>query len=362
MLVLLKMFRKVIWLAFICLAAAVFAAPLFAQEKAPDDVIKVSTTLVSVPVIVSDRLGRYIPDLVQKDFNLLQDDVEQKIDFFAAAEEPINIALLIDTSQSTRDVLGDIRTAAKKMVKMLNADDRAMIVSFDHDTHVLSSLTSDKKELEKAIEKAKPPKEFGTTLRDAVDETVREHFSKVKGRKAVILLTDGKDHDSYTTSLQLVHSVEESDVIVYTVYFNTEMRPRPDFGRGDVFRWPRGGVYGGNGRHGGGGYPRFPPDRRRDDPRRADPRRAERMERENENAIAFLHRLSDATAGRFYDSRKTKFKEAFALIVDELRHQYRLGYYPPEETGSTFAHALKVKVARPESVVRARSSYRPTAR
>src|SRR5436190_22223891 len=97
------------WIAFLCFAAAGLVLPLAAQEKTADEVIKVSTTLVSVPVIVSDRQGRYIPDLGQADFRILQDGVEQKIDFFAAAAEPINVAVLIDTSQSTREVLGDIK-------------------------------------------------------------------------------------------------------------------------------------------------------------------------------------------------------------------------------------------------------------
>src|SRR5207249_1978689 len=133
---------------------------------------------------------------------------------------------------------------------------------------------------------------------------------------------------------------------------------RPNFGGGGVGRGGgrgRGGMGGGGmGRGGmGGGFPRFPQQQRPQNPQRRG-----RIESENEGAEEFLQKLSETTAGRFYESKASKFKDTFALIVDELRHQYRLGYYPPEETASAAVHDLKVKVARPNLVVRARSSYR----
>ena len=162
--------------------------------------IKVKTSLVSVPVIVSDKQGRYIPDLTQSEFSILQDGKVQKIDFFATSEEPMNAALLIDTSQSTRNVLGDIKSAANKFIKLLQPNDKAMIASFDYSTHVLCSLTSDQDQLRRAVSSAHIPDDFGTTLRDAVAETVRNQFAGVTGRKAIILLTDGKDHGSYVSA------------------------------------------------------------------------------------------------------------------------------------------------------------------
>lgn len=86
--------------------------------------------------------------------------------------------------------------------------------------------------------------------------------------------------------------------------------------------------------------------------------RRERVEQKNELAQEFLQRLSDTTAGRFYSSESSKFKETFELIVDELRHQYRLGFYPPEDESADVVHGLHVKVARPDVAVRARANYR----
>jgi VWFA-related protein len=324
------------------------------QGWAQDDVIKVNTTLVSVPVIVSDRDGRYIPDLKASDFSLRKDGLDQKIDFFAAIEEPINVAILIDTSQSTRPVLSEIKKAAERFIKVLGSRDKAAIVSFDYTTHVLSPLTSDVRQLKHAIKEAEIPKVVGTTLRDAVAQTVGQEFSGVTGRKAIILLTDGKDVGSDIGPQLLIRSLEESDVMIYSIFFKTGMRPK----NGQRMR-PRAGA--------GISGPRFPPNDRFPGPRRGDPfpsgrpgnpQRQQRVEIQNERAEDFLQRLSDITAGRFYDSNGSNFKETFDLIADELRHQYRLGFYPPEETAGGVVHDLHVKVSRSDVVVRARTSYR----
>ena len=321
--------------------------------RAQDDVIKVNTALVSVPVTVSDRDGRYIPNLQIRDFSLRRDGLEQKIDFFASTEEPINVAILIDTSQSTRPVLGDIKKAAERFIKIIGPRDKAAVVSFDYETHVLSPLTSDLGQLKHAIRQAEIPKLVGTTLRDAVAQTVSEEFAGVKGRKAIILLTDGKDVGSEVRPQELITSLEESDVMIYSMYFSTGMGP---MGGGQRMGRRGGGVFG----------PQFPNDRfpgsRRGDPfpggRGGNPQRQQRGEMKNELAEDFLQRLSDVTAGRFYDSKGSKFDDTFDLIVDELRHQYRLGFYPPDETLAGATHNLHVKVSRPDVVVRARSSYR----
>lgn len=322
------------------------------QNKTPDDTIRVETKLVSVPTIVSDRNGRYIPNLTQADFSIFQDGVQQSIAFFAATEEPINVALLIDTSQSTRPVLGDITDSAKAFIKLLGPQDKAMIVSFDYDTHVLSRLTGDQEQLRSAVKRAEIPDEFGTTLRDAVFETVNTSFKGISGRKAIILLTDGKDFGSRIASGTLLYSLEESDTLVYTVMFTTDDRPQQIFDR--FPRGRRGDIFGGRRNRGifGGRFPQGQSPNPRDDGRR------ERVERQNEQAAEFLRKLSDMTAGRFYSSRNGKLKKTFEMIVEELRYQYRLGFYPPDETVENTVHQLKVKVSRNGAVVRSRGSYR----
>ncbi len=92
-------------------------------------------------------------------------------------------------------------------------------------------------------------------------------------------------------------------------------------------------------------------------------RRARRMGERNEAAIEFLQKLSEVSAGRYYSSEVVNLKNTFAQIVEELRHQYRLGFYPAENPAgqsSGSIHSIKVEVAIPNAVVRSRRSYRIT--
>lgn len=339
------MFRRLACL--FAIAAFLGTAIVSAQDK--DETIKVETRLVSVPTIVSDRNGRYIPNLTKSDFKLFQDGAEQQIEFFAATEEPINVALLIDTSQSTRPVLDDIKDSAKAFLKLLTPKDKAMVVTFDYQTTILCALTSDQEQLKNAIKHADiPPRGmFGTTLRDAVYETISGAFRGLTGRKAIILLTDGKDAGSQIRMNDLLYRLEETDTLIYTVMFKTGDRPPRQMNQ----RFPggRGGIFGGQ----------FPP------PRAPNPRsqqRNDRIEQQNERAQEFLERLSEITAGRFFSSKDGKLKNTFASIVEELRFQYRLGFYPPEDKDGRSVHDLKVKVARTDVAVRSRSSYRAESR
>ena len=335
------MSRRAVVLIFWIFVAGIVC--LRAQDPRAVETIRVETRLVSVPVIVSDRNGRYVPNLTAADFTILQDGKPQAIEFFGAVEEPLTIALLIDTSQSTRPVLDDIKDSARSFIKLLMPKDRAMIVSFDYDVHVLSPLTADQEQLKKAIKKAEiPEKRFGTMLRDAAFQTIDRSFAGLKGRKAVIILTDGKDVGSRISSDELLYSLQETDTLIYSVMFKTGL----DQARLGQIPFMVGGVFG-----------RFPPPQNR----RGNQRR-ERMGRINEDAEEFLQEMSDISAGRFFSSKDGKLKSTFVSIVEELRFQYRLGFYPPEESGENTLHTLKVKVARPETVVRARSSYRVQGR
>ncbi len=337
------MYRRAAVLLSLGLALCVISVR--SQEAGKEESIKVETRLVSIPTVVSDRSGRYIPNLTGADFTVFQDGVAQKIEFFAATEEPINVALLIDTSHSTHGVLGDIKDSAKSFIKLLSPADKAMIVSFDADVHILSPLTSDQEQLKKAIKSAEIPEDIGTMMRDAVIQTVTGAFKDLPGRKAIILLTDGKDAGSAISGGRLLYRMQETDTLVYTVMFKTEnqnFRDRPRFGRGGR---------GGGGVFGRGMPPVFWPDERQT-------RRRERLDEKNLEAKDFLQKLSDVTAGRFYSSKNGKLKDTFATIVEELRFQYRLGFYPPVDSRDDKQHELKVKVARTDVAVRTRSSYR----
>jgi VWFA-related protein len=334
-------FRRNALAAFLALSICASLASTRAQERQTDTPIKVQTTLVSVPVIVSDREGRYISGLKAGDFKLYQDRAEQTISVFDAVEEPLNVALLIDTSRSTQAVLDDIKSAGVKFLKELRSQDRAMIVSLDYDVHVLSQLTSDRKTLEKAVKSARTGEEFGTLLRDAVAEVIDRSFKRVDGRKAIIVLTDGKDAGSRISEQALLDEAAESGAMIYTVFFETQFMRR---GWIDATDFPRRRVW--------VGRDRFPPPRsRRNEQRR------QRVERKNEQAMSFLERLAEVSAGRYYSGEASDLKKTFNLIAEELRHQYRLGFYPDNSKIDGNRHTLRVEVTAPDAVVRARRSY-----
>ncbi len=326
--------------AFLLLALSVMAYAGFSQIADHKEPIRIETRLVSVPVVVGDRNGRYVPDLTAADFAVFQEGVQQKIEFFAAVEEPLTIALLIDTSQSTQPVLRDIKDSARSLIKLLSPQDRAMIVAFDYDTHVLSELTSDREQLRRAINAASIPEFVGTRLRDAAWRAINHSFAGISGRKAVIVLTDGKDVDSRISRDELIYSLQESDTLAYTVMFKT------GFGRHLTMRERHFERYW---RIRDGRNVRFPG---RDDPRR------ERAARMNERAIRFLQEMSETTGGRFYATDNGRMKNALASIIEELRMQYRFGFYPPDEVVPELLYQIKVKVNRPGTVVRSRANYR----
>lgn len=310
-----------------------------AQDKGSDEIIKINTNLVSIPVVVSDRDGRYVPSLVQNDFTIYQDGKKQDISFFATEEEPLNVAILLDTSKSTQDILDDIKDAAHDFVRLLLPNDRAMVVTFDYQVTNLSPLTADRRMLNDAINNVEIGEFAGTVMRDAIQNTVNRAFANVKGRKAIILLSDGKDHGSTPTKDELLNQLEESDVLLYSVFYNTTGR-RNFFNTGG-----RRGIF-------GGGFPNNNP--------RREARQRERQAMVNEDAISYMSQMSELTAGRFYNDEDTDLRRTFAIIADELKKQYRIGFYPGDESssGADTVHQIKVKVSRNDVAVRARATYR----
>ncbi len=335
------------------LAAATFAALLLAaltvqsQEPQTVDRISIDTNLISVPVIVSDRNNRYVPDLKVESFHLFDNQAEQKISYFDTSEEPLNVVLMLDTSLSTRDVLNDIKKAAKAFLKELRPQDRAMIVTFDWQTQKLSTLTSDRKELENAIKHAKVGKYPDTVLNDALMDVSAHVLQPIRGRKAIILLSDGEDHGSDIAAQQLIASESEADAMIYSVCYQPELQrflgDRPGRGR-DGGRHARGGGRGRPFHHApqrpGGPQGRGRPPWRRDD-----------------EGVELMQKLAEVSGGRFYEGETKTLKDTFALIAEELRHQYRLGFYPEDLKRDGSTHALLVRVSLPDVSVRSRREY-----
>lgn len=315
------------------------------QDVEAGDVIRVDTTLVTLPVSVTDRNGRYIPNLRKQDFRLWEDDVEQNVAFFASVDKPFSVVLMLDTSGSTRFRLEDIQDAAITFVNQLRQDDRVMVVSFDDDIRVLSEFTSDRYRLREAIRRTRPGN--GTKLYDAVDLVMNQRLSSIEGRKAIVLFTDGVDttsrHASYSSN---VRDAEELDALIYPVQYDTYV----DQGGGGSSRWPNsnadilGQVLGGIFRKGGGRVGRGGG--------------MGNSRHEYDVANRYLHELADKTGARSYQADSTQnLSYAFGNIAEELRRQYSLGYYPKSPAQAGQRRQIRVRVNQPNLAVRTRDSY-----
>lgn len=288
-------------------------------EKAvdADEILKVETALVTIPVSVIDRKGHFVTNLRQQDFQIFEDDKPQEVAYFAATEQPVTIALLIDVSDSTEFKIGEIQDAATKFVKQLKPVDKVMIIAFDEKVRVLSEVTSDREKLFKAIRQAKF--HGSTSLYDAVDFVVNRRLNQIQGRKAIVLFSDGVDTTSKNSNLEsTLADVEEFDATLFTIHYDTykaELDKGKNQGYGDSLE-------------------------------------------EYKIGADYVQKLADKTGGRLYEADSTRnLENAFFNIAEELRWQYSIGYYPPE-TGQTGDNKqIKVKVNLENVAVRARNNY-----
>ncbi len=212
------------------------------EEVDENEVVRVNTTLVTIPVTVLDRDGKYVPSVRQDEFRIFEDGVQQDIAYFAAVEKPFTVALVLDNSTSTRFKLDEIQDAATAFVEQLRPEDRVMVVAFTDTVRVLAEPTSDRRRLRDAIRQTR--NDGNTSLYDAVDFVIHQRFNRIPGRKAIVLFTDGVDTSSQRASYEAnVRDAEELDAVIYPIQYDTYQ----DTGGGGTYGGGRGGGGGGNG-------------------------------------------------------------------------------------------------------------------
>jgi len=325
------------------------------EDVGEGDVVRVETTLVSIPVSVMDRDGKYIPNLRKEDFRIWENGVEQQVAYFASTEKAFTVALLIDTSGSTKFKLGEIQDAAIAFVNQLRADDRVMVVSFSDKLRILSQPTNDHSVLRNAIRQTEPG--AGTRLYDAVDQVINQSFNRIEGRKAIVLFTDGVDttskHASYESTLR---DAEELDALIYPVEYDTwtdmgVWGPGGGGSSGSVVIDILGAILGGGNNGGGhgrrGGSGNWP----------GGSGGSGTSREEYERGDQYLHDLARVSGARLYNAEQQNMDSAFRSVAEELRRQYSLGYYPKSKPNPGERRGIKVRVTRPELVVRTRDSY-----
>lgn len=292
------------------------AATALAQETQPQQQqaeegrfqFRATVQAINLSVVVTDKKGRFIPDLSIEDFEVYEDNARQTIDFFTSEVTPVTLLLLLDASTSVRGSVDGIKEAASNFVGKLWDGDKAIIADFNEHIRFSSHFTDDIDRLVQTIQSLYPS--GWTALYDSILYSL-DKVSEAEGRKALLVFTDGDDsrsigQGSEASSKDAIEGAKFSEVTIYTVGFRGQ--------RGAGSR----GVNKG-----------------------------------------FLKKLAEETGGAaFFPKGIGNLNRDFEQIQDELHSQYRLAYIPTnkEQTGEWRSISVRIK-NRDKLVVRTRQGY-----
>lgn len=273
------------------------------QPVGVDEVLRVTTNLVTLPFSVRSHDGKYVFDLQKENFRIYEDGIEQEIGHFSSVEQPFYVVLLVDTSSSTAPNLAEIKAAVQAFVDQLRPRDAVLLVTFDGLVRpLLSKGTNNRSVLAEVIQKMRTDTgNNGTKLYDAIEYSYQA-LLRIRGRKAVILFSDGDDTWSKATMKSTLCATSEADSLIYPI------------------------QYGASG------------------------------------STTYLQSLAAETSGRFYQADDLDMiKQSFAGVAEELRRQYSIGYYPKTDSSRKGARTIRVEIDRPDAevIVRKTSIYRP---
>lgn len=342
------------------------------EEVDEDDVVRVETQLVSVPAVVTDREGKPLTGLRADNFLVFEDGRPQKIANFSTTEAPFEVALLLDTSGSTRQDVGLIRRAALAFVEALRPGDRVAVISFstrqeDKDTRlatveVKTPLTDDREELTAAIESIGSSN--GTPFYDGLERVAKEIFreppsEKVRGRRALVALTDGVDSTSEADFDEALARIKRAGLVTYFVQVNTESfvedRLMADCEDGGGLRLSRAQLQ---------RYRRLFASRA-DDADFSNFCQMGPFERMHISRTLYkvardeMNRLARDTGGNTFPVADLRdARRAFRQVAEEIGTQYSLGYYSSNPTRDGSFRTIRVQVRGvKDAQVRAREGY-----
>ena len=291
-------------------ALAVLVACLGAAGVAAQQRIRSGVELVELNVTVTDPGGKYVPGLGQDDFDVYEDGAKQKLTFFSATQQPISLAILLDTSASMEERMGIAQEAAIGFTRQLHKNDQAEVIDFDSQVRVLSPFTNDGQALEKAIRTTSA--NGSTSLYNAVYIALKD-MKKVKAssandirRQAIVLLSDGDDTSSLIEFDEVLDLAKRSETVIYSIGLR----------QGEIAR------------------------------------------REFKEAEFVLRQLSNQTGGRAYfptDARE--LPKIYQSIWDELSSQYTMGYSSTNPKRDGAWRRIQVRLAKPGLAARTKLGY-----
>jgi VWFA-related protein len=302
-----------------CSLFCAFATLLPGQSEAVGTTaFRADSTLVLVPVSVTDPSNRYVLGLDKSDFRIFEDDVEQKVTHFSNEDAPLSIGLLVDTSGSMGAKLDTSRRAVAEFLKTLNTADQAFLVEFSDQAQLAVPLTSDAAAIESAMTSATSG--GLTALLDAVHVGLQEMKRAKNPRKALLIISDGGDNNSRYTSTQITDLVREADVQIYAMGV---FEPTLSFGLSGL---------GGPGGKGGAAE--------LDGPR-------------------LLSEIANQTGGRALAASNLRELPGIAERIGiELRNQYVLAYSPQNPSRDGKYRKIEVKLQQPKALPTLKARWR----
>jgi Ca-activated chloride channel family protein len=288
------------------LFSAVLQEPAVSQDAGLS--LRVDTTLVQIPVAVTDSQNRFVLGLQKSDFHLIEDGVEQAIAHFSGEDAPLSVGLVFDESGSMDYKLRTSQAAVIHFLKTMNAEDEAFLVEFNEAAKLSVPFTTHTEEIESALKNAQPG--GLTALLDAIQTGLAEMKKAKNSRKAIVIISDGGDNHSKYTAAQIESLVREADVQVYAM-----------------------GVF----------EPTFSPG----------------LPNEEVSGPRLLSEIATQTGGRAFAAALTSDLPSVASrIAVELRNQYVLGYYPKNSSTDGKYRKVEVKLAQPAGVSPLKAHWR----
>jgi Ca-activated chloride channel homolog len=309
------------WMTILILWAG-SASHVCGQTPDKSQTIRVQVEMVSLPVVVTDREGNHIKNLRAEDFSILEDGMPQDIAAFAAVEEPISVALMLDVSGSTSADLRRIQDEAIWFVSDLRNDDSIAILSVADGVNLLEQFSIYHI---KDTSKIRQVKSGGlSAVYDGVQFALEKVLKLEFGRKALVFFSDGVDNRSHATREDTLELARQSDVPIYCIYFNTSS----DRNR-QMPRLP--------------GVVSPPPTQ---------------MPPEYASGFEYMSDLSKYSGGLLLNaSHMGNLGAAFKQIIEELSSVYSIGYYPKNAARDGKYREVQVRLSRPGMYARTRPGY-----
>lgn len=283
------------------------------QKGQPEDnpVFRAEATTVSVPVAVLDNKGRFIPNIPQSYFRVLEDGVPQQISGFSKGEAPMTVCMLIEFSGMFQQYWSwgwaDTLNAAYGFVSTLKPEDNVAVIAYDLRPTILSDFTADRRKTEEALARLRIPGFSESNMFDALTDTA-DRMSNIEGRKAILLIASGIDTFSKLTFDKARRSLQSSGVPIYAVSILQVARELAD---------ARGGM---------GAIQRL-----------------DFLQADNE-----LKTFAKETGGQaFFPRFQGELPGVFNALSEALRNQYTLAYHPTNIARDGKYRKIKVELVNP---------------